>query len=116
MRVLVFGGRDWNKRKTTYAALDQLDKEYAFTTVIDGMAAGADELAFDWALIRGVKTERYAADWDTYGRAAGPIRNQKMIDTGLPDIAVAFPGGNGTADMTKRCENAGILVKKVTIK
>lgn len=116
MRVLVFGGRDWNKRKTTYAVLDQLDKEYHFSTLIDGMAPGADELGFDWAISRGVKTERYKADWGRYGRAAGPIRNQQMLDEGLPDLAVAFPGGTGTADMTARCEAAGVQVKKVTLK
>jgi hypothetical protein len=115
MRVLVFGGRDWKKRKLTYAALDQLDKEYGFSVVIDGMAPGADELAFDWALSRGVKTERYAADWDKYGRAAGPIRNQQMIEA-LPDVAVAFPGGTGTADMARRCRAAGVLVREVSVK
>ena len=103
MRVLVFGGRDWKKRKLTYAALDQLDKEYGFSVLIDGMAPGADELAFDWALSRGVKTERYAADW-------------AMSNEGLPDLAVAFPGGTGTADMTARCEAVGVLVKKVSKK
>ena len=115
-KVLVFGGRDWNKRKVTYAALDQLDKQYSFSTVIDGMARGADELAFDWALSRGVKTERYKADWDKYGKAAGPIRNQQMLDEGVPTVAVAFPGGRGTADMASRCEAAGIKVHYVNIK
>lgn len=115
-KVLVFGGRDWNKRKVTYAALDQLDKQYSFSAVIDGMARGADELAFDWALSRGVKTERYKADWDKYGKAAGPIRNQQMLDEGLPDVAVAFPGGRGTADMAARCEAAGIKVHYVNLK
>lgn len=132
MRVLVYGGRNWNKRKTTYAVLDQLDKEYHFTVVIDGMAPGADELGFDWAISRGVKTERYKADWDNidrpgavikytrygkpYDAAAGPIRNQRQIDEGLPDLAVEFPGNEGTADMRARCDAAGVPVKKVTLK
>jgi hypothetical protein len=132
MRVLVFGGRDWKNRKATYAILDELDSQYHFTTCIDGMARGADELAFDWALSRGVKTERYKADWDNvtrpgavvkhtrygkpYDALAGHVRNQKMLDEGLPDLAVAFPGGTGTADMTARCERAGVLVKKVSKK
>ena len=103
MRVLVFGGRDWKNRKATYAILDQLDDEFHFTTCIDGMAPGADELAFDWALSRGVNTEKYAADW-------------AMSNEGLPDLAVAFPGGTGTADMTARCEAVGVLVKKVSKK
>lgn len=103
MRVLVFGGRDWKNRKATYAILDQLDDEFHFTACIDGMAPGADELAFDWALSRGVKTERYAADWE-------------ICVGGLPDFAVAFPGGTYTEYMTARCEAVRVLVKKVSKK
>jgi len=108
MRVLVFGGRDWKKRKLTYAALDQLDKEYGFSVLIDGMAPGADELAFDWALSRGVKTERYAADWDKYVGSA-----QQTIEA-LPDVAVTFPGG--AADMASRCLAAGVPLREVSVK
>lgn len=132
MKVLVTGGRDWNKRKVTYAALDQLNAIYKFDTLIDGMAKGADELAFDWAISRGIKTERYKADWDNidrpgavikytkwgkpYDAAAGSIRNQQMLDEGKPDLLVAFPGNNGTADMIRRARDAGIEIKHVTLK
>lgn len=116
LRVLVCGGRDFNNRKIAYAALDQLDKEYKFDTLIDGMAKGADELGFDWAISRGVVTERYRADWDKFGKSAGPIRNQQMLTEGVPDLVVAFPGGVGTADMINRAEKAGIPVKRVTIR
>ena len=115
MKVLVCGGRDFRNRKLAFAALDQLDKEYKFTVVIDGMANGADEFGFDWALSRGVVTERYAADWTTYGRSAGPIRNKEMLVKGVPDIVVAFPGGAGTASMIKQAEAAGVLVKRILV-
>jgi hypothetical protein len=115
LKVLVCGGREFSNRKIAYEALDMLDKEYHFDVLIDGMARGADELGFDWALSRGVKTERYAADWASHGRAAGPIRNKEMLDKGLPDLVVAFPGGPGTANMIRQAENAGVLVKRITI-
>ena len=28
----------------------------------------------------------YPADWDKFGRAAGPIRNQQMLDEGKPNM------------------------------
>lgn len=31
-----------------------------------------------------------------YGKAAGAIRNQQMLDEGKPDLVVAFKGGRGT--------------------
>lgn len=53
---------------------------------------------------------RIDANWDFYDKAAGPVRNQWMIDWAAPTYAVAFPGGNGTRDMAKRCVEAGVLV------
>jgi hypothetical protein len=115
MRVLVYGGRDFTNKRLAFNALDLLHKEYGFTLVIDGMARGADTLGFKWAQDQGLPSERYPADWNRYQNAAGPIRNQQMIDEGKPDIAVAFPGGNGTSDMTKRLLNHGILVKTIVV-
>lgn len=115
MKVLVCGGRDFKNHVVANKALDLLDKEYKFTVVIDGMARGADELGFNWAISRGVKTERYRADWDTYGRSAGPIRNKQMLVEGVPELVVAFPGGAGTANMIKQAEAAGIPIKRVLV-
>jgi len=53
------------------------------------------------------------AKWSKHGRAAGPIRNQEMIDECKPDLVVAFPGGRGTADMVRRAKAAGIRVIEV---
>lgn len=47
------------------------------------------------------------------GKAAGPIRNQHMIDTAKPDLVVSFPGGAGTADMVRRAKAAGVRVIEV---
>jgi len=38
-------------------------------------------------------------EWDELGKKAGPLRNQRMLDEGKPDLVVAFPGGGGTKDM-----------------
>lgn len=35
-------------------------------------------------------------------RRRGPFRNERMLREGRPNCAVGFPGGTGTADMTKR--------------
>ena len=50
--------------------------------------------------------------WDKYQNAAGPIRNQQMIDEGKPDICLAFPTkkSRGTWDMVSRCRKHNILV------
>ncbi len=49
------------------------------------------------------------ADWANYGKGAGHIRNQQMLDSGI-DLAIEFPGGRGTADMRRRLDKAGVKV------
>src|SRR6266403_304742 len=95
MRVLVCGGRDYEDRDAVYAELDALAKEHGWLTIIEGGAMGADRLAQDWARDRYHGTVKVVADWKVYGKAAGPIRNAKMLERGKPDLVLAFPGGNG---------------------
>jgi hypothetical protein len=63
-----------------------------------------------WAIEAGIPVKPYPADWRLHGRAAGPIRNTLMLVEGRPDLVVAFPGGQGTADMTKKALRAGVKV------
>lgn len=115
MRVLVCGGRDFSDRRALYARMEELYAAHGkrFSTLIDGGADGADTLAWEWAGSRGLSTERYRADWEKHGRAAGPIRNKRMLDEGKPDLVVAFPGGRGTANMVKQAKAAGVKVIEV---
>jgi len=76
--------------------------------IISGCARGADTLGIEWAEAKGVEVARFPADWKTHGRAAGPIRNQQMLEEGKPDLVVAFPGARGTADMIRRARAAGV--------
>jgi hypothetical protein len=57
----------------------------------------------------------FPADWETHGRAAGPIRNQAMLDEGKPYLVIAFWDGKskGTLDMISRATRAGVPVKIV---
>ena len=90
--------------------LDAAHQRDPFEVVIHGDFRGADKLAKAWAKSRGIPEEPYPADWGSYGKAAGPKRNQRMLDEGKPDIVVAFPGGDGTKDMTDRARAAHIRV------
>ena len=108
MKVLVCGGRNYDARTVLYGVLDGIHRADGIDAVITGMARGADMLAHDWAVSQGIVVNPFPADWETHSRAAGPIRNQQMIDQGKPDLVVAFPGGSGTADMVRRAATAGI--------
>ena len=112
-RVLVCGGRDYNDRWKLESTLDIAHAEHGFIRLIHGAAPGADTLAGDWADKRGLAVVAYPADWKRHGKAAGPMRNQRMLEDGRPDVVIAFPGGSGTADMVRRAKEAGIPVIEV---
>jgi hypothetical protein len=112
MRVLVTGGRDFSDRTLLFEALDRLHTAHGFTVLIHGDANGADRLSGEWAASKGIKVEVHPADWKKHGRAAGPIRNQKMLEE-KPELVVAFPGGKGTADMVRKAKQAGLEVVMV---
>ena len=71
-------------------------------TIVQGGAKGADFLAKVYCHEYGFKCIEYPADWKKYGKGAGHIRNQQMLDKENPDIVIAFQGGRGTEDMIKR--------------
>lgn len=140
MRVLVCGGRAFgvpavnDDFKITRAAQQKADAEYwglwraldsihaktPIKVVIHGVAQGADEIAASWAASRRQKGEAilvapFKADWRSHGKAAGPLRNQRMIDDGKPDLVLAAPGSRGTLDMVTRAVKAGIAVQHLSL-
>lgn len=112
--VLVCGGRDFNDRELVTQTLNRIHRERKIRLLIHGGAGGADQLASDWAAVTiYVPRKAYPANWLKHGRAAGPIRNQQMLDESKPDLVVAFPGGRGTADMVRRAKSHGVEVMEV---
>lgn len=109
MRVAVTGGRDFDDDKAVHRALSRLPRH---AVLVHGGARGADRKAAEWWAGRGRPVEEHKADWQRHGRGAGHIRNQRMVDSGI-DMLVAFPGGRGTADMTRRAIKAGVPVVRV---
>jgi hypothetical protein len=114
MRVLVCGGRDFSNCKLVFDTLNDLSRKEVVDCIIEGDAPGADRIAGAWAKRRRVDLKLYPANWAKEGKAAGPRRNQKMLDEGKPDLVVAFPGGTGTADMVSRARAANVEVIEVS--
>lgn len=100
-KILVCGGRYFNDDDFLNAVLNKLHIVYSISMVVQGRATGADELAKMWPLSNDIQMKEYPADWKSYKKVAGIIRNRIMYDTEIPDIVIAFTGNNGTADMVK---------------
>jgi hypothetical protein len=111
MRLLVSGDRNWKRMDIIERELKKFPND---TVVIHGMARGADTIAAFVAERLGMKVIPFEAKWHIYGRGAGPIRNQKMLDEGKPDMVLAFheniKESLGTKDMIERAKKARIKV------
>lgn len=112
--VLVTGGRHYGNRPAVFAKLDALAKIHGSLFVVEGGSTGADKFAREWRASRlhpGKSYKVSQAEWDRLGKAAGPIRNGRMLDEAAPDLVVDFPGGTGTADMVAKAHAAGVPVE-----
>lgn len=113
-RVLVTGDRNWTDIETIEW---QLKLCVHMEVLIHGGARGADTIAGAFGKKLGSKVEvlEFRADWDKYGRAAGPIRNKQMLVEGFPDYVLAFHDdlelSKGTRHMVSLARKAGIPVK-----
>ena len=110
MRVAVVGSRDYPKLHEV--------KEYIATlgrgdVIITGGARGVDRMAEACAKERQLSVVVHYPDWNKYGKAAGPIRNEIIVKD--CDILVAFWDGTsrGTANAIQLAKAAGKFASRV---
>src|SRR5262245_22424550 len=102
-RVLVTGSRNWNEPLKVIGVLyfiEQLWKDYWPLTLVHGACpTGLDLIVDQHARSRPARwvVETHPAQWGLYGMAAGPRRNQEMVDMGA-DVGLAWMrlGSRGT--------------------
>lgn len=112
MKVIIAGGRDYaqdneEQKLEGFKILDDLATKFEITKVVCGKAKGADTLGEVWALSRGIDVAEFPADWNRYGKRAGPVRNEQMGD--YADMAICFWDGKsyGTKHMIDYMKSLG---------
>ena len=113
MKVIIAGGRDFKDydllcRKADYYLSRQDEIE-----IVSGCAKGADKLGERYADERGYGIRRFPADWGTFGRRAGYLRNEDMAI--YADALIAFwnERSKGTKHMIDIAEQHGLKVRVV---
>lgn len=113
LRILICGDRNWTDGGLIYQLLADVDA----ACVIEGKCRGADQLACKAAEALNIPVQSFPADWGRYGGAAGPIRNQQMLDEGKPNIVWAFHDdltrSAGTKNMIQLATKARVLIKHI---
>lgn len=120
-RILVTGSRTWTDEKVVREALSDAfrwrpDGDES-VTVVHGGARGADRMASRWVrdfscVGNPIAEIVHHANWPLYGRRAGILRNQQMVDDGAY-VCLAFirDGSRGASHCALAADAAGIPVK-----
>lgn len=113
MKILITGDRNWTDWWTIWKVLGWMPSG---TIVVHGNARGADRIGGRIAaMVYDFVVRPYSARWNEYGKAAGVIRNQEMLDKEGPfNLVLAFHpdlrASKGTKDMVLRARAAGCVV------
>ena len=103
MRTIVAGSRSIKDSQSVFDVLDG-HTDWPITEVVCGCAQGPDIDGAVWAGKHGIPVVHFPADWITYGRAAGPIRNKVMAQHAEALIAIWDGKSRGTEDMIEQAE------------
>lgn len=117
-RVVVAGSRGFDDLALLAKRMDKIlgnISESRDIVIVSGGARGADETGEFYALSKGYDVERYPADWEKYGKGAGPIRNKEMLE--IADAVVVFWDGKsrGTMNMKNITEDSGKPLRVIRI-
>ena len=111
--ILVTGDRNYNDFKnienilTTIIIHQYHPTEYIF---VNGDCKGADKISKYIFKKYNYKTLEYPADWNKYGKYAGPKRNKDMVDL-KPELFLVFHNDIKNSKGTKSCIN--IMLKTI---
>jgi hypothetical protein len=118
MKFIIAGGRSYRFTASDRANLDALHP--IITEVVSGHCpTGADKGGEDWAKRNRIPVKEFPADWypESHGgklfKGAGPVRNRRMAQYVMLSgggCLIAFPGGDGTANMVEEAHAHGLTV------
>jgi hypothetical protein len=116
MKLIIAGSRDLSE-EMIYAELVQLRiSDHAMVQadeIVSGCARGADTAGEMYADFYGIPVKKFPADWDTHGKAAGPIRNKQMAQ--YADAALIFMKRGGTPGSKNMKDHMHRMKKKVWV-
>jgi hypothetical protein len=120
MKLIIAGGRYYDDYDYLVKAVDDyLGKRDDVEIVSGGQVTrdetgklyGADYLGECYAKQKGFKIKKFPAEWNKYGKQAGPMRNLQMAD--YADALIAFWDGKskGTKNMIDFARAKSLEVK-----
>ena len=111
MKIIIAGSRNFTDYKKLCKTCDHLLQYQTEIEIVSGTARGADRLGEQYAREKGYPMKQFSADWNKYGKAAGPIRNQQMAN--YADALITFWNGKsrGTKNMIDLAKEIGLKIR-----
>ncbi len=113
-RILITGSRTWTAVSLMRAELVMWRDIYPDAVLVHGACRGADLIAAGIWLGWRLPVEPHPADWTTFGRSAGFLRNRLMVDLGAA-VCLAFirDHSRGAEHTAALAETAGIRTVRI---
>jgi len=117
-KVIICGGRNAAEQSCGEVLEEFISRLRSDCVVIHGGCKGIDTIAGKYAKQRGLTVIVFPAEWNKYGRSAGMIRNEEMLEQS-PDFVVGFhpelSQSKGTKNMIDISNKKGVRTMWVKI-
>lgn len=118
MKILVAGSRgvtDYEVVRRAFIASGFWNTYKRTIEVVSGTARGVDRLGEEFAEKNGLLVHRFPADWETYGKRAGYIRNAAMAEFSDALIVIILNDSRGSENMLQCAMKKGMpfYVKRI---
>ncbi len=112
MKLIIAGSRKWSHSAALALVRSALEEKFRdvfsrMTELVSGGCRGIDAAAEDYCYKIGKPSKTFIAEWDTYGKAAGPIRNRQMAEYADELLLIWDGKSRGSASMKREMERLG---------
>lgn len=115
MKIIVAGSREFEDYEMLKNKLDKLLINQKEIQIVSGGCRGADELGERYAKEKGYSIKVFKADWNKYGKKAGPLRNRQMAEYADGLVAFYKEGSRGTKNMIEEATEKKLKIRIIKI-
>jgi hypothetical protein len=115
MKLIIAGTRTLNFGAGGIGTFLKEKQITGVTEIISGGAAGVDSNGQDYAVFNNIKFKIFKPDWETYGRAAGPVRNRQMAEYADALLLIWDGKSRGSLSMKQEMQALGKPIYEVVL-
>lgn len=115
MKLIIAGSRYITDYKLLETTLQDIVIKYNITEIVSGHASGVDSLGERYAREHNIPIKLFPADWKTYGKSAGPIRNKQMALYADALVVIRYADSRGSANMLSLAKQHGLRYRDVVV-